>query len=312
MFLILLFNIYQIFPRQKKEPSHRFDRVFVFGDSFSYTGDVSIKYNQPDHPITSRYQNRYCDDLVWLERLNISEKRSYALPGATSDNRLYPSPKQSSTGDHIPSVRQQIADHLINAWENKIDMTRSLYFIWVGFNDYFYHQRSAHPEEIVMSIGNAAEDLLDAGVMNLIIFNQASLHAFPCYHSANQSTFFIERTFDFNNQFRRSLAALQRRHPDASVHLFDFYTLVEDIVSNKTSKRFVNTINPCFQSTQTHCSNPSDYAFVDVVHFSSSVHQLIADAIQPVLLTSFRENDPDSYILSFQRYSSLKKKLIKS
>ena len=306
-FLIVLFNFYQIFTRQKKEPSHRFDRVLVFGDSFSYTGNDTIKYNQSHHPITSRYQNRYCDDLIWVERLNILEKHSYAFPGATSDNQLYPSVKQP-TGDHIPSVRQQIADHLINAWENKIDMTRSLHIIWVGFNDYLYHQKSARPEQIVKSIANAAEDLLGVGAMNLIIFNQASLQAFPFYRSANQSAFFIERTFHFNTQFRRSLAALQKRHPRASVHLFDLHTLLEEIISNKTSKRFINTINPCFQSTQRFslqapCSNPSDYVFIDVIHFTSSVHQLVADAIQTFLLTSFRENDPDSYIFSFQRRS---------
>ena len=299
----IVFLFYQRFIYQKKDWPNRFHKVIVFGDSFSYTGNETIKYNESFHPNTNRFQDRFCDDIIWLERLDVREKHSYALPGATSDNDLFPSFGRFQ-GPHVPSVRQQISSYLINTSKNQSDITQPLYIIWIGFNDYEFNQKSTRPRQIVKSIMHALNDLLVVGAKNFLIFNQAPLQVFPCNRYANRRTFYREQTFLFNTQFRRGLATLKQTYSNASIHMFDYHTLLTEIVSNRASHRFNDTINPCFQLSKTfavqkYCFNPKQYVFLDSVHVTSAVHQLITDAIQPFLSTHFKENDPESYIYSF-------------
>ena len=304
LFLLLTIFVVScwIFASYKRESVNRFNKVIVFGDSFSYTGNDNVETDIFYSTVTHRYQDRYCDGLVWIERLNVPETHSYALPGATSDNEIFPSVREVQ-GVSVPSVRQQIATYVKDARKNQLNITEPLYVIWVGFND-FYRYRTTTPKVIVKGIMKGVEDLLNAGAINLLIFNQPPLQAFPCYQHNNRAEFYAEMTTLFNVEYSRPLAALKKKYPNAALHLFNFHALLTKIVSNKASRKFTNTVDPCWDtmntfSPRTHCRNPREYVFVDIVHFTSTVHQLIADAIQPFLSTRYRQNALDSYIYSF-------------
>ena len=302
--IAVLFGFYwALVSHQRQGSSNRFNTVIVFGDSFSYTGYQDPKFERHRSTGIRRYQGRFCDDLVWIERLNVLKKYSYALPGATSDNDFLPSIRHSKEAS-VPSVRQQIATYLSSVRQNNLDITQPLYIIWIGFNDY-YRYRSGDPKQIVKSIMNAVNDLLTAGAMNVLVFNEPPLQAFPCYRYINRSVFYTRITSLFNEEFPTSLTLLQKTYPNASIHLFNFHALFTKIIANTASTQFANTVDPCLDPAQPlsadkYCANPKEYVFLDSVHFTSTVHQLIADAIQPFLSATFQKNNPDSYIYSYQ------------
>lgn len=302
LLMIILFGLYwTLVSHQGQKSSNRFNAVIVFGDSFSYTGYRDSKFDQHRSTSTHRYQGRYCDGLVWIERLNVLFKYSYAQPSATSDNNFLPSIRQSKEAS-VPSVRQQIDTHLTYAQENNLDIIEPLYIIWIGFNDYFRY-RSVDPRQIVKSIMNAVNDLLHAGAKNVLIFNAPPLQAFPCYRYINRSIFYTKITSLFNTEFPRLLIQLQQTYPNASIHLFDFHALFTKIITNTASIKFTNTVDSCLDSAQPlsankYCTNPKEYVFLDSVHFTSTVHQLIAEAIQPFLSANSQKNNPDSYFYS--------------
>jgi phospholipase/lecithinase/hemolysin len=90
-----------------------------------------------------------------------------------------------------------------------------------------------------------------------------------------------------NNATGTDINVIQNNYTNSSVQIFDIYTLITRILSNNSST-FSNTVNNCwnefnFTAIQILCPDPSKYVFLDTYHFTTLVHQLIADAIQPFL-----------------------------
>ena len=80
-------------------------------------------------------------------------------------------------------------------------------------------------------------------------------------------------------------------HSDASVLLFDFYTMEQNIRNNASQYGIVDLVNPCWNgrvagqslipisSAPTACTNPDGHAFWDAIHPTAVVHRLWGDAI---------------------------------
>jgi phospholipase/lecithinase/hemolysin len=69
--------------------------------------------------------------------------------------------------------------------------------------------------------------------------------------------------------------------------MFDLNALMTKIVANQTIA-FSNTVDRCWDALNLTtvailCQDPSKYVFIDSLHLTSTVHQLIADAVSPFL-----------------------------
>jgi phospholipase/lecithinase/hemolysin len=275
--------------------------VVVFGDSFSDTGNAYRLTNHAAPTTSHSYQGRrHCDGPIWIDRLEVPEKYAYAFGGAITDNDFV----KDSTKFRVPGVRQQIPIYLEEARKNNFDITLPLYIVWIGFNN-FGMNPSVDPKLVVNSLMNAIEDLLTVGAKNFLIFNEAPFQAFPCYKKLNQTEFYTQLTDSFNKKLEESLAELQKSRPKTSISMFDNHALITKIISETSSTTFTNTVDGCkersnSQSAEQLCPDPKQYVFYDHIHFSSSVHQLITNAIQPFLSSRFRKTaSDDSYIHSF-------------
>jgi outer membrane lipase/esterase len=291
--------VFITFGFHKRSPSNRFDKVVIFGDSFS---DTRLVYRLTNHTKPTGphfYQDRYCDGPIWVDRLEVPEKYCYAVGGAVTDNDIFKGLLESPTF-RVPGVRQQIVTYLEEARKNNFDIALPLYIIWIGYNNFVLNP-TVDPKLVVDSLIKAIQDLLAVGAKNFLIFNEAPFQAFPHFRKFNKAEFYTQLTDSFNKELEERLETLQRGQPKTSIYMFDNHALITKIISKKSSTTFTNTMNECWKrysinSGESRCPNPKQYVFYDEIHFSSSIHQLITNAIQSFLSFNFRKN---TYILPF-------------
>ncbi len=295
----LLVIVFLTFGFHKRSPSNRFDKVVIFGDSFSDTGN-SYRLTNHAKPTGSHVsQHRFCDGPIWVDRLEVPEKYCYAVAGAITDNNFFKGLTKSRKL-RIPGVRQQIAIYLKETRKNNFDATLPLYIIWIGFNNFVLNP-TVDPKLVVNSLMNAIQDLIAVGAKNFLIFNAALFQGFPRYKQLYQEDFYTQLTDSFNIELEKHLAALQKKQRKTSIYMFDNRELFRDVIS-KTSAPFANTMNDCWKRYSINTgericsSDPKQYIFYDHTHFSSSIHQLITNAIQPFLSFHCRKN---TYIRPF-------------
>ena len=263
-----------------------YDTAVYFGDSTTDTGNVfNLTGNR--WPPSPYYRGRFCDGPIWVDRLNVAKTVNYAHGGATTDNNLLPG---YTTGydKPVPGVRQQINTYKNTTDLSKIDLSRTLHVIWVGGNDYFFNM-SLQASVVVTSITNGINDLIGIGVKKFLIVNQSPFQLYPAVSSYNNSDFFPKLTLEHNGNLSQSIDTLRMKYPAISFFLLDAYALIQDIQVNPIAYGVTNLTNCWSTSSGTIiqiCSNSSNFLFIDEYHFTSRVHQLIADRARNLLIVS--------------------------
>ena len=200
----------------------------------------------------------------------------------------------------MPGIRQQVATYLKTPYQNFIDrIIPTLFIIWGGGQD-FLNNNSIGPLQIASSLMNSVRDLLNAGVKNLLVFNQIPGYLTPFGRRLNQPVLLSAFAVGTNNAIAAGLAALKPLYPNSSLHLFDVHGLLIEVISNASSIKFDNTMDQCWITINTttvkqNCTSPEKYVFVDEFHFTALVHQLIADFVQPFLSICYKGNATNPY-----------------
>ncbi|CAF3265307.1 unnamed protein product [Rotaria sp. Silwood2] len=297
LLLILIFNVY--YTESDEIP---YDTVVCFGDSHSDTGNV---YNLTGlkWPVVPPYYNgRFSNGKVWIEKLGISNIINYAYGGATTDNNLVTGFTEFSLS--VPGIRQQINKYKNITDLSKINFLRTIYIIWAGGNDYFFNI-SLSSSTVVRSLINGINDLIEIGAKNFLILNQPPLQIYPATLAFNMPDYLNKLTLAHNSNLSNSIQLLQSNYTNILFKLFDVYSLISNILINGSTYGINSTTNcwdtPNYTVVQL-CSTPDTYLFIDRYHFTTRVHQLIADNAQKLLQTSNGTiKSPQSifYVLSF-------------
>ena len=298
--LFLLFSSTFTFPTNILQ--NRFTKVIIFGDSYSDTGNVYDLTDKTWPIVPPYYQGRFCNGPIWVDKLNTIKTINYAYGSATTDNGFVPGITKLNTVP-VPGIRQQVATYLKTIDTTKFDFPRALYIVWSTGNDFTVNSSIPLPT-IVASLMNSVKDLLAAGARNIIVFNSLPLQALPYISRLNQTATFTALTAVANNAIITNLQLIQNNNPSASIYMFDITTLLLTVIANNTAMKFANTVNNCWSNfnitaIQISCSNVSTYVFLDILHVTTRVHQLIADAISPFLSYKFDRNAPGGYVRSF-------------
>jgi outer membrane lipase/esterase len=282
LFLILIHNLLsntQLFP---------FDTIVSFGDDNTDTGNAYSLTNHQWPLVPPYYQGRFTNGPVWIEQLNISRIMNYAYIGATIDNDNLIAGFIPPNRTLVPGVRQQIVTYLANNDITTINLSSTLYVIWAGANDYF-DNASLTSDLVVASLMDAVSDLLGVGITNVLIMNQPPLQDYPAFLNSSKGLNLSTKIINHNNYLSTNISQIPTINNEVSLQIFDLYSLISNILSNNSTWK-LNKTNKCWtilnDSSVLQCAKPNDYVFIDDYHFTSFIHQTIADSIRQFLLSS--------------------------
>ena len=143
---------------------------------------------------------------------------------------------------------------------------------------------------IINRLGEGIEDLIKIGVNKLLIVNEPPFRGYPNAYDVNGTEYLDDGwTAAHNGNLSNLIQRLRNKYRNISFYLLDVHQLIKDILLNSTAYGITNISN-CWSITDetniTLCRNSSTYLFFDEYHFTSRVHQLIADRTRNLLLTS--------------------------
>lgn len=265
-----------------------YDTVVCFGDSHSDTGNVYnlTKFQWPLVP--PYYQGRFSNGPIWIEKLNIPTLINYAYGSATTDNYLITGVTALNT--IVPGVRQQVSMYKNVTNLTQINFNRTLYVIWGGANDYFFNNYLL-PSAVIGSLTDSINDLIQLGAKHFLILNQPPFQAIPYATNLNLSSYLSILTLAHNNNLSATIQSYRSNYSTRVFHFYDVYSLVINILNNTSAYGINNTRNCWSISTGVIngiCSTPESYLFVDEYHFTTRVHQFIADNVRQLFSVSSR------------------------
>jgi phospholipase/lecithinase/hemolysin len=280
-----------------------FERMVVFGDSLSDTGNSFILTGKADPPEpfygdtfdgTDRvFPGRFTDGENWVDYFPLvahhfprliaflrnehsPNATNFAVGGALSTDLLTP-----QTGQ-IPTY--------LSAHHNQAS-PNDLYVIWIGANDF---AARVSPEISVENIREGIAQLAKAGARSFVVINVPDLSLTPEVKALGPATVQAAKQFVFSLdvllEVELPLSAFSQR---VTIDLVDINRIFVPIVFNPAKFGFTNSVgvalNPA--TDQLLVSDPNDYVFWDGFHPTTKVHLLAAQFIYQTLASEhgFRE-----------------------
>lgn len=278
-----------------------FDTVVAFSDAHTDTGNVYDLTNHQWPLVPPYYQGRFTNGPVWIEQLNILNIINMAYGDATIDNDNLITGFTGPNDILVPGIRQQIVCYLGTHDIGAIDLSETLYIIWASGSEYRTNS-SLSADIVVQSLLTTVYDLLVIGIEHLIIMNLLPLHLFPGNDQDERlSTLIIEH----NNYLLSNITKIQNKYSKISIEIFDLYSLITNILTNNSMYTF-NKTDKCWDISNniiySQCINPNEYVFIDNYHFTSSIHQIIADKFHQFILSSPSFSSSLSRTFSFSKF----------
>ncbi|MGH8158863.1 MAG: autotransporter outer membrane beta-barrel domain-containing protein [Rhodanobacter sp.] len=275
-----------------------FDNVVVFGDSLSDAGQIfSTSLNE-----YSRFTTNPGEVTVQLVAgkygFNLQPSRAggsdYAYGGSgvvTDDNGPDPT---------IPTITQQVTGYLANG--AKAD-PHSLYMVWGGANDIFYHSTQYGVGTIFPGAGETAaqataninaaatqelvliNQLKQAGAHYVVVFNLPNIGATPDAH-ANEAL--VPSIGSFLTSVSQSYNQTLNAGLGSNTLAVNTYALFEQVVADPAKYGFTNISTPACTTASSHDCNGSTlvaagadqtYLFADGVHPTTAAHAMLAQVV---------------------------------
>ena len=234
-----------------------FERIVVFGDSLSDTGNAG----------------RFSNGSVWVERL--AERfalalrpsdvggDNFAVGGARLDPRLGPR-----------NLRAQ-ADAFLGTRRSK---GRTLYIVWGGGNDLLAAVGTAdgpvRVDRAVASLKSIVADLVAHGATDILVPNLPDIGMTPAIRARGsqavaEAGWLADR---FNGALDRALADIGRE-PDVRLHRLDVRAMAERARADPADVGFVDVTTPCVD-----LDSCEGHLFWDQVHPTARAHAHLAEA----------------------------------
>ncbi|MGJ5672198.1 MAG: SGNH/GDSL hydrolase family protein [Nostochopsis sp.] len=280
--IVILFYI--VFPLKVLAKSY--DKIYVFGDSFSDTGN-GFNATGGAIPASPYFDGRFSNGSVWVEYLasdlgiNYDPQNNFALGGATTgfDNI-------GVTG--LPGLQQQI-NSFITA--NAFADPNALYIVWAGTNDYikYFFGDVPDPNQTVTNISIAVKSLVSVGAKDIMVVNQPDLGKFPITGGNNQTSIDLSNLIStHNSNLTISINSLnQQLNPDVNIIGLDVNSLFNRMIAQPQEFGFTNATDSCLGGdlsvvsinprTEPLDCTPDTFVFWDQLHPTTATHKIIAE-----------------------------------
>ncbi|BAY48758.1 lipolytic enzyme, G-D-S-L [Scytonema sp. HK-05] len=267
-----------------RSPRSLFSDFYVFGDSFSDTGNVFAltKGIFPDFP---NYQGRFSNGKIWIEtlaqQLSVSANPAYnfAVGGASAGTQNIlnfldpnnPGKPVPISYDPLPGIQTTIDTFV--AQTSSAD-PNALYVVWGASNDYVGFA-STDVETTVHNLETSINKLAAIGAKNFLVPNLFDLGKLPL---AQQSSSDVKERLtkvsqEHNHSLSEALIGLEQSKKVNIINL-DVSSLFDDIIAEPAKFGFSNVTDDFLTSGTT---NPDPYLFWNIIHPTTLGHDLIAD-----------------------------------
>jgi phospholipase/lecithinase/hemolysin len=272
--------------------AQNYEDIYVFGDSFSDTGNAFNATNRTFPPSPKYFDGRFSNGQVWVEYLaqdlglSFNPRANFAFGGATTgvDNISVP---------EFPGLQRQIASFIA---ENPSANPNALYIVWAGANDYFSYFVGGvpNPNQAVANISAAVTSLAAIGAQDIMVVNQPDLGKFPVANFNSQiPSLFSTLTNAHNSGLNATINFFnQQLDPDINIIPLNVNNLFSRIIAEPQEFGLTNATNYCIQDlsvvplnlpTQPVACNPDEFLFWDPVHPTTAAHRLIGESAFSVL-----------------------------
>ncbi len=273
-----------------------FDNVVVFGDSLSDAGNLPNSTGDytrfTTNPGTVTVQN-VASKLGFTLAPSRDGGSDYAYGGAGITTNSDPAPQ-------IQTITEQITGYL--AGGNRAD-PRSLYMIWGGPNDIFYHSTQYGVGTIFPGAGETAEQataninaaatqevalinqLKAAGANYLVVFNLPDIGATP---SAQANEALVPGIKGFLTDVSQSYNQILNDGLGNHTLAVNTFALFNQVLADPNRYGFVNVTSPACTTSSSHdCDGTTlvaagadqDYLFADGVHPTTGAHAMLTQVV---------------------------------
>ncbi|CAG8487673.1 7633_t:CDS:2 [Ambispora leptoticha] len=267
----------------------KFDKLILFGDSYSDVGNI---YSITNHtwPPSPSYNGRYSDGPIWpdylMARLNLSGVENYAFGSATLDMNLIKGVTGPNNNINVPGVVQQV--NKFCSLQRGTDLSNLLASIWIIGNDYLYSNYTIDPQQIISILGQCIGQLYNTGIRYFLIPNLFNITLLPVSQYSKQIPSQSQQVLTMhNNLLQQLIANFSDDHADATIYSFDtdsFLRYFKESLANESG--IDNFVEPCYadyKNSSSVCSNSRKYMFWDWLNLESKVHFSISAAFERVI-----------------------------
>ncbi|MCC5614054.1 SGNH/GDSL hydrolase family protein [Nostoc sp. CHAB 5836] len=265
--------------------AQNYEDIYVFGDSFSDTGNAFNATNRTFPPSSSYFDGRFSNGPVWVEYLaqdlglSFNPDTNFAYGGATTGVNNISVPG-------LPGLQQQITS--FTAASSSAN-PNALYILWNGANDYFSYFGGGvpNPNQAVTNISTAVTSLADVGAQDIMVVNLPDLGKFPVANFNSQiPSFFSTLTDAHNSGLDTTISFLnQQLNPHINIIPLNVNNLFSRMIADPGEFGLTNATNYCIQKSvvplnlpaQAVACNPDQFLFWDPVHPTTAGHRLIGE-----------------------------------
>ncbi len=272
-----------------------FSNLFVFGDSLSDAGNVSIAVGGLSEPTPflpgsslvpglpyAEGGGRFSNGPVWVEQLAASLGLS-AAPALAGGTNFAFGGARTGAGGTPPGLTDQLSIFL--GTTGGLAPSDALYTVWGGANDVRDAIALSATDPlgagaiVSAAVGNIAAlvgDLATAGAVTILVPNLPDLGLTPALTrlgpaAAGAGSFF---SGVFNTSLAGALAPFIS-NPLLNVISLDIFSLLNETVANPGVFGLTNVSDPCVDIGSI-CTSPDDFLFWDGIHPTTVGHSLIA------------------------------------
>lgn len=166
-------------------------------------------------------------------------------------------------------------------------VAQTLFVIWGGGCNFLEQDISSNEtvEQAVKDLEECVNLLMTAGARTILMGTQPSMGYSPEMRANNRESFFHQITAQFNDSLTRSAGRL-RQDSSAGIILADIAGLVAEVRADARQFGFSNITDSCFVGGAA-CEEPNSYLYWDNVHFSTSMHRLLAERFYKAVATEY-------------------------
>lgn len=281
-------------------------KFIVFGDSLSDNGNSYEYSHHTKPPAALYYHGRYSNGPIWIDYVlntlfqnKINQRLlNYAFGGSGV--------LQSQTNAF--TLSQEVDSYLLTH-QAKVK-SDSWFVIWIGANDYLLRPNSTKMtvNKVIAEMERNIVRLRAHGARHLIVLGLPDLGLSPFARDLDIQAQLSRVVQMHNHKLRERVAKLQARFPETDWQYMDVNQTFSDLIAHPKQYGFVHTTERCLEpevknnSVQKSDKGPSawlrtvlgkhlrnaqencrDYVFLDQVHPTTYVHQLVAQQFVKIL-----------------------------